>query len=103
MPVYILQLKEPLGSERHQAQYYIGFCKGADADARLADHRVNKGAAFTKAANARNIRYDIVCIMEGDRSTERQLKNVKNTLRILKQIKAGTFSAAEVRYFGWTG
>ena len=103
MPVYILQLKEPLGSERHQATYYIGYCKGADADARLADHRVNKGSAFTRAANARNIRYDIVAILEGDRATERQLKNQKNTPRILRQIQRGRFTAAEVRYFGWTG
>lgn len=100
--VYILQFSKPLGGQKHQARYYIGYCKFATADARLADHRVGKGAAITKAANARQIRYDIVCVLEGDRSTERALKNMKNTPRILRQIQQGRFTIAKVRWFGWT-
>ena len=101
--VYILQFQQPLGGPRHEAHFYIGYCKSGTADARLSDHRLGKGAAITRAANARQIRYEIVCVLEGDRNTERTLKNIKNTPRILRQIRRGTFTLAKVRWFGWTG
>jgi len=100
--IYILQFSKPLGGLHHQARYYIGYSKLGTADARLADHRCGKGAAITRAANERQIRYDIICTLEGDRNTERALKNIKNTPRILRQIRRGTFTAAKVTWFGWT-
>jgi predicted GIY-YIG superfamily endonuclease len=101
--VYILQFLQPLGGQKHRAEFYIGWCKDGTAEARLGDHRLGRGAAITRAANARNIRFEIVAVLEGDRNTERRLKNQKNTRRILRQIQAGRFTLAKVRWCGWTG
>ena len=100
--IYILEFQTPLGNHRHQARYYIGFCEDGTSAQRLKAHKAGQGAAITRAANERNIPYSIVCTLDGDRNTERTLKRMKNTPRIIRQIRAKKFTVAKVRVCLWT-
>lgn len=77
--LYLLHFDQSLGTDRHQAQHYLGFVEGdeASAQARLEEHRAGWGARITAACNQRGIHYDIARTMPGDRNRERQLKNGK--------------------------
>lgn len=35
MTVYILRFDEPIGSSKHQAQFYVGYCRDDRLDERL--------------------------------------------------------------------
>lgn len=77
--LYLIHFDTPLGSQRHQAQHYLGFVEG-DLDsvqARLQEHRQGWGARITAAANRAGITYDVVRTFDGDRTRERQMKKWK--------------------------
>lgn len=80
MAVYILEFETPLGNERHQARYYVGYVTDGKLEGRLYYHRVGRGAAITKAAAERGIDFKVVYYEEGaTRADERRIKNYKNT------------------------
>lgn len=79
--VYIIKLDNPLGNERHQASFYVGWAK--DPYKRCWLHEVGLGSAFTRAACKRGIKFEIVHIFEGTRADERKVKNWKNTRKWL--------------------
>lgn len=86
--IYILQFDKPLGSHKHSAQYYIGFCEDDSCfNRRIKAHRAGRGAAITRAAVARGISFKVVATMEGDRTMERRLKNYKNTAQIVRNLE----------------
>lgn len=84
--VYILELAAPLGNERHSARFYIGWTAGTVED-RLKEHRVGRGAAFTRAANERGITYKVVATFPGGRDLERKMKRQKNTPRLVRSLQ----------------
>lgn len=88
--IYILEFNQPLGTARHQARFYIGYCEENRLSERLAEHQTGKGAAITRAANKRGISYQVICTLPGERNLERQLKRRKNTRLIIDRLKRGT-------------
>lgn len=87
--VYFLEFSQPLGTAKHQARYYIGYCADDKLDQRLNDHKTGQGAAITRALLTKGLTFECVATLPGDRTFERKLKNRKNTRRILDQIKRG--------------
>lgn len=88
--VYILEFKTPLGTARHAARYYIGWCEDDRFNARMRHHANGTGARITAAAAARGIGFEVVWVFEGaDRKFERRLKNQKNTPRIVRDLMKG--------------
>jgi predicted GIY-YIG superfamily endonuclease len=85
--IYILKFDKPIGTERHSAQYYIGYCRDEYFSARLKHHKKGTGAAITRAAVQRGIGWQVVVTFDGDRTLERRLKNCKNTPRILRNLE----------------
>lgn len=86
MAVYILEFERPLGSARHQARYYIGFCEDSRFNARMRHHAKGTGAKITAAAAAQGIGFRVVALFEGKgRDYERYLKRQKNTPRLVEQ------------------
>ncbi|HEY9826950.1 MAG TPA: GIY-YIG nuclease family protein [Stenomitos sp.] len=75
--VYLLHFNPPL----HHARHYIGFAK-TSVERRIRQHQQGTGAALTKAAIAAGIQLELARIWEGNRSLERQLKNLKNAPRL---------------------
>lgn len=86
--IYILKFDKPIGTERHSAQYYIGYCRDECLASRLKHHRKGTGAALTRAAIQRGIGWQVVATLDGDRTLERRLKNCKNTPRILRKLES---------------
>ena len=82
--VYFLKFSAPLGSERHRAQYYIGFAESVEQ--RFAEHCAGRGAAITRAAIERGYKLMLLGWVEGDRRLERKFKNRKNTKKVLKSL-----------------
>lgn len=82
--LYLIHFTQPLGTDRHQAQHYLGFVDGDEqsVQARLQEHRAGHGARITAACNSRGIPYDVARTMPGDRTEERRLKNHNNLGRI---------------------
>lgn len=86
--IYILQFDKPIGSHKHSASYYLGFCENdACFNRRMKEHKRGAGAAITRAAVERGIGFKCVATMEGDRAMERRLKNMKNTRRIVENLR----------------
>lgn len=87
--VYILEFERPLGntSKRYgSAMYYIGYCDDNRFDERYNEHCKGYGASITRACVEQGIRFYPVILFPGkDRSFERQLKNQKNTPRIVRK------------------
>lgn len=81
--VYILQFSQPLGSPKHQANFYIGYCRDDLLDERLHLHRTGQGAAITRAAVLRGYSLELVATLTGGREEERRLKRQKNCRRIV--------------------
>ena len=79
MPVYIICLEKPLGSEKHKASHYIGYSPNTRTlYNRLKQHFNGRGSAFTRAAYEKGIKFKVTAIYSGDRITERKMKNQKN-------------------------
>lgn len=85
--VYILEFETPLGNERHQARYYVGYCHDGTLSRRLKQHRAGTGAAMTRAAVERGIGFEVIVTTPGDRTRERQIKRQKNTPRLIARLR----------------
>ena len=82
--VYVLRLDQPLGSDKHKAQFYVGHTYNLER--RLDHHRKGTGAAFTRAAAERGIDFHVVLVIPGaDRREERRIKNLNNTQRFVER------------------
>lgn len=73
--VYLLHFSKPFKGAKH----YIGFTDNLEQ--RLSDHRKGKGARILAVAKENGIDFELVRTWEGDRKTERRLKNQKNAAR----------------------
>lgn len=91
--VYILRFSHPLGTERHQAQYYIGWT--LDVEERLEEHRAGRGARITAAAVERGFRLELIATLPGTRADERRLKARKSHRRIIERLERGTLRYRE--------
>lgn len=84
--VYILEISPRL---KH-AGYYIGRCKEGRLKARLQEHLNGGGAKITAAALQAGCQIKLVAFFpKGSFDMERQLKNRKETPRIVERIKQG--------------
>lgn len=92
--IYILKFSEKLGSHKHSAQYYVGYCEDGRLMDRLEDHRNGRGACITRAAVAKGLKLSLVTAFPGNRHLERQIKRMKNTPRLVKQIEKHGWRAA---------
>lgn len=88
--IYILEFSRPVGTAKHSALYYMGYCDDDRLDLRLAEHRKGTGAALTRFAVANGIDFKVVATLPGNRKTERKLKGRKNTRLILERFWRGT-------------
>jgi putative endonuclease len=83
--VYLIELARPLGTDRHQARFYVGFCGENRLLQRLAEHKAGRGAAMLRAANERGIHYDVIMTWPGGtRKLERTFKRRKCHRRLLE-------------------
>jgi predicted GIY-YIG superfamily endonuclease len=87
MSVYVIQFEHPIGSEKHQAQFYIGYCSDGREQARLKEHQAGRGANITRFVASQGIRMQIVAIFPGYREEEKRLKAQKNTRRIVERYR----------------
>lgn len=87
MAIYILEFSEPLGSNRHSARFYLGYCEDDRLQMRLKEHYMGAGAKITRAAVQRGFGLRLVATFPGDRELERKLKRQKNTPRIVQRLK----------------
>ena len=84
---YLIELYSPLGGSKHQAQFYLGIAR--DYLARLAQHRLGKGAKMLKFAAEREIRFEVVKVWEFTTYYEARAfeswakRSVKNHRRLL--------------------
>lgn len=87
MTVYVLRFSAPLGSSKHRAQSYIGYCDPGRLHSRLAEHRRGSGAAITRAAVGRGLQIHLVAVIAGGRDLERKLKRFKNVRKAIAWIE----------------
>lgn len=86
--VYVIEFSSPLGNEKHQARYYIGWCNEGCLDRRLAHHRAGRGASITRYASENGIEMEVVlAIPHAGKNIERAMKNQKNAGRLVAQYK----------------
>ena len=80
--IYMLELSQPVGSEKHSARHYIGYTD--DVVSRLNQHLSGCGAKMIRHAVINlGLGVRLVGVIEGDRSLERKLKNRKNNSRLV--------------------
>lgn len=80
--VYFIHLESPLGNNRHQASWYVGWAKDdMTMERRVRQHFAGRGSSFTKAAVERGISMRFMGYIVGTRQTERDIKNYKATER----------------------
>lgn len=89
MAVYILEFSRPIGSARPRgrARYYVGWCKDGEIDRRLREHRSGQGATITRYAARAGIGINLIAVLPGTRQDERRIKNLKNTPRLVEQLR----------------
>lgn len=81
--LYLLKFSKPLGTDRHRAQHYLGFCEDGRLDERLAEHRAGQGARITAAAVRNGYDLQVVWTGRGNRKDERKLKRQHNHKRLI--------------------
>ena len=74
--VYLIHFAEPIGSEKHRAQHYIGST--FDLELRMQQHAAGQGAKILEHLADNDIDFDVVRTWNGDRKLERQLKDRLN-------------------------
>lgn len=74
--VYLLHFSEPVGTDRQQAQHYIGWTS-REPEERLAEHLAGRGCPLVHHA-ARQGSVVVVRTWKGSRHLERKIKNRKN-------------------------
>ncbi|OKH45319.1 hypothetical protein NIES2101_26805 [Calothrix sp. HK-06] len=87
---YLIKLSEPLGSNKHKAQYYLGATKNLSQ--RFKEHCSGVGARFTQAAVERGIKLEIVHVWytrtaKDAYHLERKLRRQKNNRKLYEQIQ----------------
>lgn len=85
--VYLVLLSSPLGSDRHQARFYLG--SALNLDKRIRQHRSGQGSAMLRAANQKGIDYEIIKSLQlptaaAARKLERRLKRRKRNAELLE-------------------
>jgi len=85
--IYILEFSQPLGNEKHRANYYIGWCSEGRLLDRFQEHCAGCGAAITRAVIERGYKLKILYTMTGTRDDERKLKRQKNTPRLVRHLR----------------
>jgi len=84
--VYVLKLDQPLGNEKHYAQFYVGWSKNEYTLAKRIEHHMQgRGSKFTQAAIAKGYNVEVVLTMEGGKDVERKIKNQHNTKRFVER------------------
>lgn len=88
--LYMLEFEQPLGNDKHQAKYYLGYTAKQLAD-RLREHATGQGACITAALVAKGIGFKCVLVIPNrTRTLERKLKNRKSHKRVLESyLKRG--------------
>lgn len=84
MTVYLLHFAQPLGSQKHQAQHYVGFSTNSRTlKQRVAHHESGtSGVCIMRALRERGIAFTVAQVFKDkDRNFERKLKNTKNIKR----------------------
>jgi len=80
--VYGLHFMKPL-SDTHTSQHYLGSCLKENFHKRLKLHRKGQSyVPYIREYTKKNISFVVFATWDGDRVTERQLKNRKNTPRL---------------------
>lgn len=83
--VYLLRFSTPLGNDRHEAQYYMGYCEDGRLDERLQEHRCMRGAKITAAAVAKGAELTVVRTWpNATREDERRMKRWKRHSRFVQ-------------------
>jgi predicted GIY-YIG superfamily endonuclease len=85
MSVYVIKFETPIGSAKHQAQFYVGYCADGREQARLKEHQAGRGACITRFVAQQGIGMQIVAVFPGFREEEKRLKAQKNTRRIVER------------------
>lgn len=81
--VYVLKFDAPLGSDKHRAEFYVGYADNIGG--RLHYHETGRGASITKAAVERGIGFQIALVIPGaTRAMERQIKRRHNTRKFVE-------------------
>lgn len=79
--VYLIHFAQPYrartGKQKHQVTHYIGWAQ--DLEARINEHRENRGARLLEVVNEAGIDWQVVQTWPGDRKLERKLKNRKKS------------------------
>jgi|GEM_PF-1261215 predicted GIY-YIG superfamily endonuclease len=75
--IYLLHFDRPICPSR-PTQHYLGWCPDDGIDDRLWAHRQGKGARLTAVAKEKGIRFTLAELIPGDRTKERQLKQLRN-------------------------
>lgn len=94
--VYLIHFDAPLGTQKHQAQHYIGTCEDKRLNERIEEHRSKRGASITAECVRRNIQFKVVRTFRGGRRKERELKNRKRAADlcpVCQEIKRINLSA----------
>lgn len=78
MIVYLIHLEKPVNPDR-PAQHYLGWT--TNLSNRIEQHRTNQGAKILKAANQRNIKWEVVATWNCGRGGEVQFKRRRNHKR----------------------
>jgi len=90
MTVYILEFGQVIGSPTNpkgKAKFYVGWCKDGEVERRLQEHRNGAGAKITRYCANEGITITLIAVLPGTRKTERQIKNRKNTPRLVEQLR----------------
>jgi len=85
--VYLVHFKTKL----HHAQHYLGYCESGNLENRIDRHMRGDGSKLLKAATEAGIEWSVVHTWDGDRNSERALKNRKHTSRFCPACKGVTY------------
>jgi len=81
--IYILEFQPPF----HHAKFYVGYCETNRLEARLEQHKKGSGAKICRAAVLAGVHLHLVTTFPGNRQTERMIKRMKCTPRIVARIR----------------
>lgn len=82
--VYLIRFSGALGTDRHRAQFYLGWTPDGRLDERLEAHRAGRGARICAAAVARGYTLTVVRTWPGaTRADERRFKRRKSHRKLL--------------------
>ena len=84
--LYVLELVPPIGGDRHQARFYLGWARDdLRLERRIKAHRAGEGAALTRAARLLGSQLQVVAVWPGTPDDERKIKNYKNLSKWLRR------------------